>query len=286
LITWGDAPSNFESTSAWARFQNWREWMDEGYLDAGIPMTYYDYDVYPSWYRNWVDQELLWRYDRHLFVGPGIYLNSYANSVVEIDYALNAGADGICTYSYASTSGSRAWEDWYPYVGGTAFADSAEPPSMPWRDPNTATEGYVYGRVTDGLTGEPIDDATVEVNGFPVVQTDGNGFFVITELSAGPDGTPVPIGANHDDYVEEALRPAVLVERAGYTEANFALGTWLPGDYDVDGDVDSDDFSQFEPALTGPDNGPPPAGGDLFDFDSDNDVDLIDFATFQEACTG
>ena len=34
LITWGDAPSNFESTSAWARFQNWREWLDVGYLGS------------------------------------------------------------------------------------------------------------------------------------------------------------------------------------------------------------------------------------------------------------
>jgi uncharacterized lipoprotein YddW (UPF0748 family) len=285
LITWGNAPPDFEDTSAWSLFQNWREWLEVGYLDAGIPMTYYDYDVYPSWYRNWVNQELLWRYDRHLFVGPGIYLNSFANSVTEIEYAQDAGADGICTYSYASTSGSRDW-NWYPYVGGTAFAEPALPPAMPWRDPNTATEGYVYGRVADGSTGEPIDDATIEVNGFAVVQTDGNGFYVITQLSAGPAGTAIPLGATSSDYPEEAYRPAVLIERAGYTEANFALGAWLPGDYDVDGDVDFDDFTHFEPALTGPDNGPPPAGGDLFDFDADNDVDLFDLAVLQESCSG
>ena len=106
LITWGDAPSDFQATGAWGLFQNWREWLEEGHLDAGIPMTYYDYDVYPSWYRNWVDQEMLWRYDRHIFVGPGIYLNSFANSLIEIEYAQNAGANGICTYSYAGTSGS------------------------------------------------------------------------------------------------------------------------------------------------------------------------------------
>ena len=157
---------------------------------------------------------------------------------------------------------------------------------MPWRDPNTATEGYVYGRVTDGLTGEPIDDATIEVNGFPIVQTDGNGFYVVTQLTAGAGGTLIPLSAHSSDYAEEVHRPAVLIERAGYTEANFALGTWLPGDYDVDGDVDFDDFTHFEPALTGPDNGPPPAGGDLFDFDFDNDVDLPDFAAFQASCGG
>ncbi len=285
LITWGNAPSDFENTSAWRLFQNWREWMEVGYLDAGIPMTYYDYDVYPSWYRNWVDQEMLWRYERHMVVGPGIYLNSFANSVIEIEYARSAGADGICTYSYASTSGSRDW-NWYPYVASTAFAQPAVPPPMTWRDPNTATEGYVYGRVTDGSTGEPIDDAAIELNGFPMVQTDGNGFYVITQLPAGPEGTPVPLSATDADYPEDAYRPAVLVERAGYTEANFALGIWLPGDYDVDGDVDFDDFTRFAPGMTGSDNGPPPAGCDLFDFDVDNDVDLTDFRVFQESFGG
>lgn len=286
LITWGNAPWDFEDTNAWHLFQNWREWMEEGYLDAGIPMTYYDYDVYPTWYRNWVDREMAWRYDRHMVVGVGIYLNDFEDSVTEIEYARSAGADGVCTYSYASTCDTGTDWSWYPYVGTTAFSQPALPPPMSWRDPNSATRGTIYGRVTDGSTGEPIDDATIEVNGFALAQTDGNGFYIITQLAADPEGTPVPLSASDPDYPEDAHRPAVLVERAGYTEANFALGTWLPGDYDVDGDVDFDDFGHFAPGITGPGNGPPPAGCDLFDFDGDNDVDLPDFAVFQESFSG
>ncbi|MBU0640537.1 MAG: family 10 glycosylhydrolase [Planctomycetes bacterium] len=282
LITWGDAPSNFENTSAWARFQNWREWMEEGYLDTAIPMTYYDYDTYPSWYRNWVNQEMLWRYDRHMVVGPGIYLNDFADSAYEIQYAQNADADGICTYSYAATCDGGADWSWYTYTAATVFPEPVPTPPMSWRNPATTTEGNIYGRVTDGATGAPIDDATVKVNGFPLVQTDGNGCFLITQLSVAAEGSQAPVSASFPGY-SDALRPAVLIERAGYTEANFALGTWLPGDYDVDADVDFDDFSIFVPSLTGPDNGPPPAGGDLFDFDLDNDVDLADFSVFQEA---
>ena len=45
-----------------------------------IPMTYYDEDSYPAWYRNWVDQEMVWRYDRHMVVGPAIYLNEFVDS--------------------------------------------------------------------------------------------------------------------------------------------------------------------------------------------------------------
>jgi uncharacterized lipoprotein YddW (UPF0748 family) len=251
LITWGDAPSNFEHTSAWARFQNWRLWMQEGYLDTGIPMTYYDYDTYPSWYRNWVDQEMVWRYDRHMVVGPGIYLNDFYDSVYEIQYAQNAGADGICTYSYCGTcSGGTDWS-WYTDWAPTVFPEPAPTPPMPWRDPLTATEGYVYGRVTDGATGEPLDDATIAVNGFATVQTDGNGFYVVTQLPADVGGTQLAISASYPGY-PDAVRPAVLLEPAGFTEANLALGAWLPGDYDVDADVDISDFEEFEPCVTGP----------------------------------
>ncbi len=285
LITWGDAPSNFQDTNSWRLFQNWRLWMEEGYLDAGIPMTYYDYDTYPSWYENWVNQELVWRYDRHIFVGPGIYLNDFVDSVYEINYALNAGADGVCTYSYASTSPAGSDWSWYAYVAANVFTQPAQTPPMPWRDPNLATEGVVYGRVTDGTTGAPIDDATVRVNGFDVAYTDGNGFFAVTHLPAAAGGTQIPMSVVAPGYAEVA-RPSVLIEPAGYTQANFALGLWLPGDYDVDGDVDISDFEQFVAALTGPEAGPPPAGGDIFDFEPDDDVDMSDLAVFQAAFTG
>jgi len=193
LITWGNAPADFTNSSAYSScYQDWRSWMEAGYLDAGIPMTYYNYNTYPTWYRNWVDQEMVWRYDRHMFVGPGIYLNSLANSVTELTSEQNAGADGICTYSYVGTSNEGAGWDWYPYAAATVFTEPTAPPAMTWRNPATATEGTVYGRVTDGTTGAPIDNATVYINGFPVVQADGNGFFVITQLSASAIGTAAP----------------------------------------------------------------------------------------------
>ncbi len=285
LITWGNAPPSFQSTSSWALFQNWREWMEMGYLDAGIPMTYYDDDAYPSWYRNWVDQGLVWSYGRHLFVGPGIYLNDFADSLDQIEYAQDAGADGICTYSYASTSDAGADWTWYPYVASNAFAEPAPPPEMPWRDPAVTVVGAVYGRVTDGATGEPIDDATVKGNGFPLAQTDGNGFFIVTRLGTEPGGTYYPLSAVKDGYAE-VLRPAVLIERAGYSEANFALGDWLPGDYDVDGDVDWQDFARLEGCLTGPAADSPAAGCDLFDFDGDDDVDLLDYQVLGASFAG
>ena len=40
LITFGNAPSDFEDSSAYTLHQNWKHWMEQGWLDAGIPMNY------------------------------------------------------------------------------------------------------------------------------------------------------------------------------------------------------------------------------------------------------
>jgi uncharacterized lipoprotein YddW (UPF0748 family) len=280
VLTWGNAPADFTDTGAYARFQDWEHWLDEGYLDAGIPMTYFDETEYPSWYRNWVDQSIIWSHDRHLFTGQAPYQNTFANSNAQISYAQDAGVEGIVTYSYSATSSSGTDWTWYPYIADNAFAAPAVPPPMPWRDAATATRGVIYGRVADGATGASIDDAIVYVNGFALAETDGNGFFVVTELNAGVNGTLGEISAWAPGYALVA-RPNVLLERAGYTQANLGLGAWLFGDADVDGDVDADDWTRFHGNLTGPDAGPPPAGGDLFDLDTDLDVDLLDFSGFQ-----
>jgi uncharacterized lipoprotein YddW (UPF0748 family) len=284
LVTWYPASTNFHSTGAYGLFSDWEYWQSMGYLDATIPMAYFDEDgSYTATYRAWVDNCVMWatNYHRHTYIGPGIYLNSFANSITQLTYARNAGADGFSTYSYTGTNDTGAtWSDWYAYVAANLFTEPAPTPTMPWRDPATATQGLVYGRVTDGATGTPIDNATIKVNGFTVVQTDGNGQYVLTKLSAAAAGTLIPVSAVATGYTEVA-RSAVLVERAGDTEINFALGTWLDGDYDVDGDVDAADYARFFACLTGPDNGPLAGGCDLFDYDADADIDCYDFQLFQ-----
>jgi hypothetical protein len=59
----------------------------------------------------------------------------------------------------------------------------------------------------------------------------------------------------------------------------------IPGDFDSDGDVDRDDFNEFEDCASGP---AIPYTGDCADkdFDSDNDVDQNDFAIFQRCYSG
>lgn len=61
----------------------------------------------------------------------------------------------------------------------------------------------------------------------------------------------------------------------------------IPGDYDRDGDVDTDDFAYMAACLSGPDvaAGPACQTGE-FDYDFDTDLDLADFAAFQRCFSG
>jgi hypothetical protein len=53
----------------------------------------------------------------------------------------------------------------------------------------------------------------------------------------------------------------------------------FPGDADGDGDVETDDFVAFPPCMTGPGGTAAPECV-LYDFDVDGDVDLEDYAEF------
>jgi uncharacterized lipoprotein YddW (UPF0748 family) len=268
LITWGDAPSSFESTSAFASvFQNWREWMELGYLDAGIPMCYYrDHDPsHWAWYRNWVDAALGWRYDRHIYAGIGSYLNQALNGINQHFYALDAGAEGYNTYSYAEPATDVAVSTWYTMLGESLCPNPAPTPSMPWRDPNLAIEGTLYGRILDADTGEPVDDALVTLTGSGSCRTDGNGYYVITLADALPGGTSYAIIVSNTDYptlssytatslpgdvhrvdlsVAASCTTDVVIDGAlnmldvATLQAEFGCETGCAGDLDQDGDVD------------------------------------------------
>lgn len=225
LITWGNAPTNFTSTNAYILFQNWEEWQRLGYLDMSIPMTYYDEDSYPTWYRNWVNKEMTWSYDRHMVVGPALYLNEFNDSVTQLLYARTAGADGLCTYAYALTrSGANYDWTWYPYVAANAFTSTADTPGMAWRSPYTATEGRVWGQVTDSFTGEPIDDATVQVGALGTVNTDGNGYYVMTLVPASGSGTNYDVTVSQDDYDSQMLSVQVVAGQSARQDFALDLG--------------------------------------------------------------
>jgi len=61
--------------------QDWRAWLEEGIVDMAVPMTYFDADVWGSAWAKWTLFHKDHRYNRHVVVGPGIYLNTISNSL-------------------------------------------------------------------------------------------------------------------------------------------------------------------------------------------------------------
>lgn len=291
LITFGNAPGSFSSSSAYNLFQNWRLWMEEGYLDTGIPMNYKrEHDsAQAAWYRNWVDASLDWRYDRQMVCGQGNYLNTKANSITQMQYALNAGSDGTCNYAYADTadedlSGYPASDwTWYSYVSDNLFTSPAPVPAMPWRDPATAVEGSLWGQVTDPGTDLPIDYALVQVGALPATYTDGNGYYVVTLIPAGTSGSYYDVTASKDGCANQTVTDVLVmpgdVVRQDIGLCDSSIG---PGDMDDDGDIDLNDWPYIAFCLQGPLVDYPAEYFCLAaDADDDLNIDLADLASFQ-----
>lgn len=291
LIAFGNAPANFNSSDAYNLFQNWRQWMEFGYLDAGIPMNYKREHIaqQATWYRNWVNASLNWSYARHMMAGQGNYLNTKANSVTQMAYALNAGVDGCVNFSYDATADENTngtpeadW-NWYPYVGANLYSTTAAVPTLPWRNPATATEGTLWGRVYDGDNNAPIDGASVSFAGRPAVLTDGNGYFTVTLVPAAAGGSAYTLTVTVSGC-STANVASVVVFAGDITRRDVAvcISTQVPGDMDLDGDVDSNDRSLFFFCLQGPGN-TYPVGSTCRrgDSDGDADVDARDLASFQ-----
>jgi uncharacterized lipoprotein YddW (UPF0748 family) len=295
LICFGDAPSNFESSDAYVLHQNWKYWFEQGYLDAGMPMNYKreGSSSQRQWYRNWINTAVSYAGDRHVYCGQANYLNTKAQSVTQLSYALNAGADGTMNYSYVGTADedqNGSWESdwsWYPYVASNLFTAPVNPPALTWRDPALATEGVIWGQVVGGL-GASVDGVEVDVNGRDPVYTDGNGYFVVTRLPAAPGGTVYSVVVRSDDCPVE-VAPSVLVEPGQYTRVDF--GICAPGgnagDMDEDGDIDTADVNGVYFCLQGPDatytEGSYCTRGDA---DEDLDLDTHDIAAIQRNFTG
>ncbi|MCC6359684.1 MAG: family 10 glycosylhydrolase [Phycisphaerales bacterium] len=293
LICFGNAPANFTSSDAYLLHQNWQMWMQNGWLDLGIPMNYKrEHNATEAqWYRNWVNASINWRYQRHVASGQGNYLNTKANSITQMSYALTQGSNGCVNFSYDATADEdrngtpEADWNWYPYVGANLFTATTPTPPMPWRNPATATEGTLWGRVTNGETGEPVEFATVQVGALGTIETDGNGYYVKTLIPATAAGTNYSVSATGAGC-PTVTHSGVAVVAGLVARSDFVLCPVdpPPGDMDQDGDVDAGDLASFIFCLQGPGFFYGPGQFCLRgDTDADSDVDMRDFRAMQAA---
>jgi uncharacterized lipoprotein YddW (UPF0748 family) len=197
VMAYGGPPGSctFTSEEAYLYYSDWPSMLQNGWLDAAIPMNYKAQTNNASLYNSYCDRTYsCWRYNRHVFIGLGAYLNTKADTVTQLQYAYTGQAGGVgfngaVTYSYGVPNTAVDGGDWWSYVTGSLYPTAVSTPSMPWRNPATATEGIVWGRVQDAKTGLYIDDGTVTVTGGPTVKTDGNGYYVATMVPATSAGT-------------------------------------------------------------------------------------------------
>lgn len=225
-VTWGSLGTFVSSDAYRSVFQDWRGWMQAGIVDAMLPMNYKNELTHAAQYRDWGRFAIENKGQRHAYIGQGSYLNTIANSIIQIGDMRALGADGFSQYQYAETnSEGAASATFFAAMEAQHFPAPAPTPAMPWK--LSPTTGILAGTVTDAsLPGDPIYGdwiykATVELTG-PVsrsVQTDATGFYAFIDLPPG-DYTVTVSKAGFD--AEQRMNRQVSAGAVNFT--NVALG--------------------------------------------------------------
>jgi len=201
LIPWGDGPADdaaWKYSSAYSSvFQDWRAWLEEGILDIAFPMNYFPDSTMAANLDHWIEFEKNHRYNRHVVIGLGCYLNSLEEIESQIRRArgrskTGARADGLSIYAYNQTNKDRLPFSQFveamtlgltPSPAMPVFAPNAHIPPMPWK--STPTTGHLMGLLTIG--GMPADGATITLTGPTrrTTTTDGSGFYGFVDLAPG-----------------------------------------------------------------------------------------------------
>jgi uncharacterized lipoprotein YddW (UPF0748 family) len=146
LICFGGGPTTatgWNLTSAYTSvFQNWRDWMLNGYIDFGVPMNY-DSDWSGRekvWFGQWLAFEKDSGFAARVITGVGAFLNYPENTLAQIRRVLAPSARGnhvlgVAIYSYASTS-VYGTDDFY-----TSTDLSGSLPRQPYADGITSVSG-------------------------------------------------------------------------------------------------------------------------------------------------
>jgi uncharacterized lipoprotein YddW (UPF0748 family) len=125
LICFGGGPASvadWPRTSAYSSvFQDWKNWLTNGYLDFGVPMNY-DSDWSPlekGWFGRWLNFEKDSGFASRIITGVGAFLNYPEETLAQINRVLGPSARGnrvlgVAIYSYGSTS-VYGTDDFYAY---------------------------------------------------------------------------------------------------------------------------------------------------------------------------
>ncbi len=196
FVTWNPSPATstragFMGTRPYYDvYSDWDAWMQEGIMDIAFPMTYYNWASLPTDYTKWMNYEKDRHGNRHMVVGPGIYLNSLSNAILELQMTRDASpsgnyAQGFCGYSYRVPYSGGTWSGFSPSLVSQVTPTWADIPVMPWK--TAPTKGHISGTVTYFSGGQWADHATVSITGPEnrSMYVDGTGFYAFIDLAPG-----------------------------------------------------------------------------------------------------
>jgi uncharacterized lipoprotein YddW (UPF0748 family) len=204
-ITWAPGPTSdsswYSSAAAWnSVLQDWRGWMEEGILDINIPMNYFRQTANAADYVNWSNFAKDHRFNRQVIIGPGIYLNSVADTILQLRQARQVtsggnSADGSCGYSFRVTNkdgvsranylGALTSASVHDPLSPPVFAQAVPTPTMTWK--TAPTKGHLKGFAYGGGLTNPLDGVKVTLTG-PLTRAqtnDATGFYGFVDLAPG-----------------------------------------------------------------------------------------------------
>lgn len=189
-VNWGSnyTEATWPSSSAYAQvFQDWVGWLKKHYIDYNALMNYATDNTR---FQGWTDWSLANDAGRGSIIGVGAYLqSSISNTMNQLLYARNKGAAGLNIYDWysevnASSSGETRTQ-FYAALSSQVYPTWVDPPVPEWKV--YPTTGIFEGTVTDASTNQPLDHASVMIDGVPstATVTDGMGWYAILDVPPG-----------------------------------------------------------------------------------------------------
>ena len=132
-VAWGPCPSDFAKTDAYSGlFQDWRRWMEEGLLDANMPMNYKDPATpkHNQYFIDWLKGTKKWSYGRHVYCGLIMFKDNISGVASQIRAARDKGLDGIVGFAFSQV-GCKS--DLSSKLKSTVFSKRAPVPPMRWK---------------------------------------------------------------------------------------------------------------------------------------------------------
>ena len=132
-VPWGPCPTDWTKTDAYGHvFQDWRLWMEKGYLDANMPMNYKNpaKERDSQWYLDWLDGFKRWSYGRHVYNTVMVMNNNAPGAVNQAKQGREKKMEGFVGFAFCQTSCKDALAEG---LKTQVFTNPAPVPKMPWK---------------------------------------------------------------------------------------------------------------------------------------------------------